>query len=101
VDFTKFSAFIRNIFYCVGYFNNIKALPLLPCTRVQTLILDGVKGSTSLPGHALPPRERTPCAFWIGGWVGLRADVDTDARGESFSSAGDRKRHSVCSQTLY
>jgi hypothetical protein len=28
------------------------------------------------------PRERTPGTHWIGGWMVLRAGVDTEARGK-------------------
>jgi hypothetical protein len=28
------------------------------------------------------PRENTPGTYWIGGWVGLRASLDTEARGK-------------------
>jgi hypothetical protein len=30
----------------------------------------------------LYPRERNPGTHWIGGWVGHRAGLDTEARGE-------------------
>jgi len=49
----------------------------------------GVSGQRHAPA-ALYPRERTPGTHWIGGWVGLRAGLDTEARGKSFASAGDR-----------
>jgi hypothetical protein len=31
---------------------------------------------------ALYPRERSTGIHWIGGWVGLRAGLHTEARGE-------------------
>jgi hypothetical protein len=33
----------------------------------------------SRPGCALA-RERTPCTHWIGGWMDLRAGLDTQGR---------------------
>jgi hypothetical protein len=39
---------------------------------------------------ALCPGERTPGTHCTGGWVGLRAGLDTEARGKSFAPAGDR-----------
>jgi hypothetical protein len=53
-----------------------------------TSALDGGEWSVSCPGCALPP-GRTPGTHCIGGWVGLRAGLDTAARGKSFSSARD------------
>jgi hypothetical protein len=43
--------------------------------------------------HARPhftPGKRTPTTNWIGGWVDLRAGLDTDATKKYFTSAGDR-----------
>jgi hypothetical protein len=31
---------------------------------------------------ALYPQEMTPGTHWTGGWVGLRAGLDTEARGK-------------------
>jgi len=61
----------------------------------------GVSGQRHAPA-ALYPRERTPGTHWIGGWVGLRAGLDTEAREKILclfreSNAG----RSVCSQTLH
>jgi hypothetical protein len=39
----------------------------------------GVSGQCHAPA-ALCPREITPVTHWIGGWVGLRAGLDTEAR---------------------
>jgi hypothetical protein len=33
-----------------------------------------------LASDALYPRERTPITHWIGGWVDIRADLDSGAR---------------------
>jgi hypothetical protein len=47
---------------------------------LSTSELDGV----SFQRHAsagLYPRERTTGTHWIGGWVGLRAGLDTGTRG--------------------
>jgi hypothetical protein len=43
----------------------------------------------SCPGRALP-QERIPSTHWLGGWVGLRAGLYTEARGKSFVSPGYR-----------
>jgi hypothetical protein len=29
------------------------------------------------------PRGKNPCTHWKGGWVGLRAGLDTEARGKN------------------
>jgi hypothetical protein len=44
-----------------------------------TFALDGGEWSASRPEHALPPRKDIGTR-WIGSWVGLRADLDTEAR---------------------
>jgi hypothetical protein len=31
------------------------------------------------------PGERTPGSHWIGGWMGLRASLNTEARGKTFT----------------
>jgi hypothetical protein len=38
--------------------------------------------SASRPGRAFTPGERTPGTHWTGGWVGLRAGLDTEATGK-------------------
>jgi hypothetical protein len=56
----------------------------------MSLALDGVSGQ-SHAAAALYPRERTFCTHWIGGWVGLRARLDTEAREKKTSfSVEDR-----------
>jgi hypothetical protein len=40
-----------------------------------TAALDGVSGQRHNP-------EMAPYTHWIGGWVGLRAGLDTEARGK-------------------
>jgi hypothetical protein len=45
-----------------------------------TLALDGVIRVTSRP--RCTPGERTQDAHWIGGWVGPRAGLDTEATGK-------------------
>jgi hypothetical protein len=42
-----------------------------------TSALDGVSGHREAPA-ALYPREITPVTRWIGGWVGIRAGLDTE-----------------------
>jgi hypothetical protein len=49
-----------------------------------TSALDGGEWSASCPG------ERTPGTHWTGGCVGPRAGLDTEVRGKSFATAGDR-----------
>jgi hypothetical protein len=49
---------------------------------LMTLVLGGGEWFASLRSHALLPGERTPSTHWIGGCVGLRASLDTEARGE-------------------
>jgi hypothetical protein len=50
---------------------------------------------------ALYPRERTPGTYWIEGWVGLRAGLDTETRRKILCFCrGSNPRRPVCSQTL-
>jgi hypothetical protein len=44
-----------------------------------TSALDGGEWSASHPGR-FTPRERAPCAHWIGGWVGSRTVLDAVAK---------------------
>jgi len=53
-----------------------------------TLALDGGEWSASRPSHTLPLGKDPPGTHWIGGWVGLRAGLDTEEK--SFASARDR-----------
>jgi hypothetical protein len=58
------------------------------------LILDlgtrwGVSGQRHAPA-ALCPGERTPSTHCTGGWVGLRAGLETEIRGKILCPAGDR-----------
>jgi hypothetical protein len=54
-----------------------------------TSALDGGEWSASRPGSVFP-RERAVGTHCTGGWVGLRAGLDTEDRGKSFASSGDR-----------
>jgi hypothetical protein len=45
---------------------------------------DGGEWSASRPG------ERTPCAHCTGGWVDLRAGLDTEVIGKSLACAGHK-----------
>jgi hypothetical protein len=49
----------------------------------MTSALDGGEWSASRPGRAFTPGERTPGTHCTGGWVGLRADLDTEDRGKN------------------
>jgi hypothetical protein len=48
----------------------------------STSALDGGEWSASRPGRAFTPGERTPGTHCTGGWVGLRAVLDTEVRGK-------------------
>jgi hypothetical protein len=52
----------------------------------STSPLDGGEWSASRPGRAFTPGERTPGTHCTGGWVGLRAGLDTEARGDRGSN---------------
>jgi hypothetical protein len=49
----------------------------------------GVSGQHNAPA-ALYPGERTPGTHWTGGWVGLRAGLDAEARKKFSASVGDQ-----------
>jgi hypothetical protein len=67
-----------------------------------TSALGGGEWSASHPGHALPPRERTPGTHWTGGWVGPRAGLDAETRRKIlYLWRGSNPGRPVCSQTLY
>jgi hypothetical protein len=56
----------------------------------------------SYPGHTLPPGKGLPITNWIGGWMGLRAGLDAEARTKvSFSCMGLNPSHPVYSQSLH
>jgi hypothetical protein len=43
---------------------------------------------SATPQQSFNPRKRTPGIQWIGGWVGFKAGLDTEAREKkSFASA--------------
>jgi hypothetical protein len=48
---------------------------------ILELALGGLSGQRYAPA-ALYPGKKTPCTHWIGGWVGLRAGLNTEARGQ-------------------
>jgi hypothetical protein len=60
----------------------------------------GVSGQ----GHAssaLYPHERAPGTHWLGGWLGPRAGLDTEARGKILSLCWrSHPGHPVSNQTL-
>jgi hypothetical protein len=47
-----------------------------------TSALDDGEWSASRPGRALPQRKDPPGTHWTGGWVGVSAGLDTQAREE-------------------
>jgi hypothetical protein len=53
-------------------------------------VLDGGEWSASRPGRALPPRKDPHGTHCTGGWVGLRAGLDTEARGKIRCLCWDR-----------
>jgi hypothetical protein len=69
-----------------------------------TSAIDGVSGQRHAPA-ALYSRVRTPGIRWGGGWMGLRAGLDTEGRGKIlFLLPGIELRSSglpVRSKTLY
>jgi hypothetical protein len=66
-----------------------------------TSALDGVTGQRHAPA-VLSPREWTPGTHLIGGWAGLRAGLDTQARGIILSFHRESSPACpVCSETLY
>jgi hypothetical protein len=57
--------------------------------------------SASRSGSVLP-RERTPGTHWTGGWVDLRAGLNTEATGKiPCPCRGSKVGRPVSSQTLY
>jgi hypothetical protein len=71
------------------------------CYSFVTLVRYGVSGQRH--ASAVPyPRESTLGTYCTGGWVGLRADLDTEVRGEVLCLwRGSNPVRPVCSQTLY
>jgi hypothetical protein len=66
-----------------------------------TSVLDGVSGQSHTPA-ALNLQARVPDTHWIGRWVSLRADLDTEARRKILCLCrGSNPGRPVCSQTLY
>jgi hypothetical protein len=53
--------------------------------KLTTSALDGVA-----PRQRFSPGERTPGTHCTGGWVGLRATLDTEVTEKSFAPAGDQ-----------
>jgi hypothetical protein len=44
-------------------------------STILDLALDGGKRPATPPGH-YAPAEISPCTYWRGSWVGLRAGMD-------------------------
>jgi hypothetical protein len=66
-----------------------------------TSALDGSERSVSGSGHALR-WGKNPCTHGIGGWIGHRAGLNTEAKGKILCLCwGSNPSHPVCSQTLY
>jgi hypothetical protein len=69
-------------------------------THSLLLYYMGMNGKRHSPA-ALYPRERTPGTHWIGGWVGLCAGLDTEARGKILCLCrGLNPGRPICSQAL-
>jgi hypothetical protein len=70
-----------------------------------TSALDGGEWSASRPGRTFTSGERTPGTHCTGGWVGLRAGLDTEVRGKIFcpcrESNPDRPGRPARSKALY
>jgi hypothetical protein len=70
-----------------------------------TSVLIGGEWSASRLGRASPPGKGPPSTHWIGGWMGPRAGVDTEARGTILSPLPGIEPRSLGrpadSQTLY
>jgi hypothetical protein len=84
-----------------------KAVPLL---TMQELRGRGVVVPTHYMGWMVrvtprprfTPWKRPPGTHWIGGWVGFRAGLDTEATGIILCLCwGSNPGRSVCSQTMY
>jgi len=61
----------------------------------------GVSGQRHAPA-LLYPQGNDPGTHCIGGWVGPRAGLDTEARGKILCVCqGSNPGRTVCSQTLY
>jgi hypothetical protein len=91
--------------------NKAKAVPLHATKALEgrggvapTHTVDGDEWPASRPGP-LNPGERTPAIHCTGGWVDLRAGLDTEARGKFLSPLPGIKPRSpgspAHSQTLY
>jgi hypothetical protein len=66
-----------------------RAVPLPPCRRQggeygsYSFLTSELDGSGQRHAQAaLYPQERNPGTHWVGDWVGLRAGLDTEARGK-------------------
>jgi hypothetical protein len=53
-----------------------------------------------MPWLRFTPGKGPPSTHWIEEWVGLRAGLDTEARGKILCLWGLNPSHPVCSQTL-
>jgi hypothetical protein len=65
-----------------------------------TSALHGVSGQYHAPA-VLYPQESTPVTHWIGGLLGLRAGLDTEAKLQSFATDEDRSTVVQTVHTLY
>jgi hypothetical protein len=69
--------YIKLSHYC---HTNNKGERMYSSTQSWPQALDG--GEWSASHLCFIPMEKTPSTHWIGGWVGLRAGLDTEARGK-------------------
>jgi hypothetical protein len=89
--------------YNIRSYLKVKLSRYSPCRRPYSFLtsaLDGVSGQRHAPA-ALYPRERTPGIHQRGGWVGLRAGLNTEARGKTLLPLpGLYPGRPVCSHTI-
>jgi hypothetical protein len=68
-------------------------------THSMTSALDGGEWSASRPGR-FTPRERLPCARWIGDWVRTRAVLDAVVKRKILSPIRESNRRTPIVQPL-
>jgi hypothetical protein len=70
-------------------------------THSRPHIYIGVSGQRHASA-AISSQEKTPGTYLVGGWVDLRAGLDTEVRGNILCLCrGSNPSHPLCSQKLY